>query len=261
MKYIGRYTQFAYPLYKYIKLEHAKLFFQDGSIRLNTLFEYVKNETYNDGTRDVFEGFYLWLVNEKDRKDKGVFELRTVVARNQLIMCTSTSKSLKLMNEFEMDCCIEIRSPAFFHYIDAILGRDFRPALVRKVTYMDKTRERLDYEEFAGLVKHDKYEHQDECRALWEPVKPHFGNNLTKAEQDYFFGEDGMQVAISDYLPQEPYLEYIEKEREWLDIKHVKIPDAREVCALLLPSPLGCSEPFFEVTKTEMTEEFWQRVV
>jgi hypothetical protein len=255
---IRTYEEVPFPLYKYTKLEHAKDFFLNGILRLNTLFEYVENETYTDGTQDYFEGFYLWHVNEEDRQNKDVPEMRMILARNQLTFCITEDLTPSLLKEFDADCCIVIHSPIFFQELDIQLSEQFRNTYLRKVTYFDKTNlgAHPKYEDFGGVMKHIKYAHQKEFRALWEPTKPHFAAKLTEEDSLEFLGWDSMQDSLVKYLPQEEYFEYIKREQEWLKPKFIKVPAASSFCSLLLPTPAGRSKPFDHIPYDRIREFF-----
>ena len=255
---IRTYETVPYPLFKFTKLEYAKSFFENGTLRLNTLFEYVENETYSDGTRDYFEGFYLWYVDEQERQQKDIPELRLILARNQLTFCVTEELNPAFLSEFEADCSIVIRSPFFFQELDKKLGDKFRNTYLRKVTYFYKTKlgEHPRYEDFGGVMKHNKYEHQKEFRALWEPVKEHFGSDLDEADSTSVFGESFMQNELVDYYPHEKYFGHIKREQQWLAPQFIKAPDARKFCSLLVPTPFGRTKPFDHIEHPSIDKFF-----
>lgn len=255
---IRTYEPVPFPLFKFTELKHAKSFFKDGSLKLNTLFEYVENETYSDGTRDYFEGFYLWFVEEQDRKQIDVPEIRTVLARNQLTFCVTEEPNPAFLSEFRADCCIVIHSPQFFQEIDRELGDEYRNTYLRKVTYFDKTKiaNHPRYEDFGGVMKHDKYAHQKEFRALWEPVKEHFGGNMIESNTPNIFGDDFMQKALADYYPHDEYFEHIKREQQWLQHKFIKAPKARKYCSLLVPTVIGTAKPFTHIQNADIDKFF-----
>lgn len=253
------------PLYKYIPTRYAREFFNTGKFRLNTLFEYAQNETYKVGTVDIYEGFYIYTPKFENCKS-GCLERHFITARNQWVSCLSKKLSRELLEDFRPEdsialtdmCCIEINSQNFFTEITEKLKGEVSFTCVSDVIYIDKTEmsQTLDRAEFAGLVKHSDYAYQHECRALWEPSKPHYtdtkfrrGTQTEASSPTVQNHIDGISSSILKYAPYEKHIESITKEQEWLNMRDVLIPNARKYCKLLMPTPFGSKLPFETVNE------------
>jgi hypothetical protein len=158
------------PLYRFTKKKWANCFFNTGQLRLGTIFDYAKNESYGDAIYDRHEGYYVYRV-PKGKWANGVPEVRFVLARNNLLLCLTTDYDERHFEEFDANCCIKINSMQFFREIDSLLQDQFASPLLAKVCYYDKSRWDCcpDYEDFAGVMKDIRFAPQREVRALWEP--------------------------------------------------------------------------------------------
>ncbi len=215
------------PLYRYTKKKWAHLFFETGQLRLGTLFDYAKNESYGDAVFDRHEGYCPFNGGTVGPDGRSVILLR--FARNNLVLCLSDSHEYSLYEEFDADCCIRITDDRFFKEIDKVLQQEFTSTLLRPVTYLDKTRLDCapDYVDFAGAIKDKKFRHQKEVRALWEPNKAR--------EENY---PAGFKVQIVDNSiinasEEQWFREYTENECNWLSPKTIYAPKAIKYCSLI----------------------------
>lgn len=92
-----------FPLYKFTKLKYVKDFFLNGRLRINSIFEYVENETYNNGTRDFFEGFYVHTLTQEQLTEGGhdCVVQKWIVCRNVLVFYVTEDLGFSLFKEFE----------------------------------------------------------------------------------------------------------------------------------------------------------------
>jgi hypothetical protein len=215
------------PLYRYTKKKWAERFFDTGQLRLGTLFDYAKMESYGDAVHDRHEGYCPFNTGKLGPSQRPIIKL--ILARNNLVLCMADSHNRYLYNEFEAECCIRINDDRFFKEIDKQLQAEFTSPLLRQVTYLDKTRwdTAPDYVDFAGAIKDAKFKRQREVRVLWEPIEPHEEKErlaLDVKTKDNF---------IIDAAEGTWFKEYTNSECEWLSPRTVYVPNATKYCSLL----------------------------
>lgn len=218
-----------FPLYRFTKKKWANSFFETGQLRLGTLFDYAMNERYGNAVHDRHEGYYAWRLPEKEWTN-GIPEMRFIIARNNLLLCSSTDYRESYYEEFDANCCIRIDSLAFFVAIDEVMKNEFTPLLLRKVNYYDKSRWDClpDYEDFAGVMKDIRFSSQKEVRALWEPKK------LPLDHKDFEFGADIFgKNSLTDFSEDGWYKKRMKKESKWLKPRTIFVPDAIKYCTLI----------------------------
>lgn len=218
------------PLFRFTKRKWANIFFRTGQLRLGTLFDYAKNESYGDAIHDRHEGYCAFIL-PKDQPIDGIPVTRLTLARNNLLLCFTDKYADAMYEEFNADCCIIIHDMRFFTCIDNVLRNDFTELLMRRVNYIDKKKwdsmPRVD--DFAGITKDVKFSHQMEVRALWEPVKPHRNKvkipNFTRHQTI----SDNFLINASEELWFDKYLK---QECKWLQPKTIFVPEAIKYCSI-----------------------------
>lgn len=181
-------------LYKYMKSEHAEMFFHNGTLRIGTLLDFKKNEDFNEAIGDKNEGSHYPFMNidqtlrfgEMTPSQASFFKgaidgvtglsitgikfVREVRSCDFYVYCMTTEPSRSAMEEFECDTCIEIADPMAFL---RALTRKVRLqagdlAWYGNVTYMNKE---YPYTLESGLhpasTKDEHYSYQKEFRAIW----------------------------------------------------------------------------------------------
>lgn len=185
-------------LYKYMKSEHAEMFFRNGTLRIGTLLDFKKNEAFNEAVGDKHEGSHYpySIIDEpiafgdmsasQAAFFKGTFDAppaaiisgirltREISSCDFFVFCMTTEPSRTAMEEFECDTCIEIVNPTLFLRALTRKVRILAGDLVwyGHVTYMDK---KYPYTLETGLhpasTKDEKYIYQKEYRAIWQGKK------------------------------------------------------------------------------------------
>jgi len=219
------------PLFRFTQRKWANLFLETGQLRIGTLFDYARNESYGDAIHDRHEGYCAFILPQHQPK-AGRPVVRLTLARNNLALCFSGVYREEMFEEFGADCCLVIKDAEFFKCIDEELESEFIEPLVRHVTYLDKSRWDCmpRYEDFAGLMKDIKFQKQNEVRALWEPKKLH-----------------DIKLKIPAFTPEETvgnkfvinasegawYEEYVKMECDWLKPRTVFAPRAAKYCRII----------------------------
>lgn len=185
-------------LYKYMKSEHAEMFFRNGTLRIGTLFDFKKNENFNEAVGDKHEGshypymdvvepIYSGNMNSLQKSFlKGAISLapgasisnlkivREVTSSDFFVFCMTTEPSRDAMEEFECDICIEIADPTSFikALTRKVKSKTGDLAWHGHVTYMRKD---YPYMKETGLhpacTKDERYMYQKEYRAIWHARK------------------------------------------------------------------------------------------
>lgn len=193
-------------LYKYINRKHCQAFFERGSIKLGTLFEYQDVEAYGSVIGDGEEGTEKMITRFKDFEDhtryyeeknareqgeqpnltfvKGASVklmavlseseegmVSTTFADNCYIYCATKEFNRQVMEEFKCDACIEITAPdKFFEAISkAILDKGTFLGY-SEIVYKDRLSHHASRNTIAKvLMKPPRYRNQKEVRAIWEP--------------------------------------------------------------------------------------------
>lgn len=185
-------------LYKYMKSEHSKMFLKDGLLRIGTLFDFKKNETFNQAVGDRREGSHFpYITFDEPRSiedmtptEKGfvsnIINMQSgvsfssvsigqiVTSSDYFIYCLTTIPSKKTMEFFECDTCIEIPNPRYFfrtltremhEYVESQVWRG-------PINYIDKE---YHLSQDSGLhpatTKDPSFEYQKEYRGIWIPNK------------------------------------------------------------------------------------------
>lgn len=221
--------KFKFPLYRFTQKKWANCFFNTGQLRLGTLFDYALNEKYGDAIHDRHEGYYVWKPPKGERENNP--KAHFVIARNNLLLCSSTEYDKAYYDEFNANCCIQINSLEFFIAIDEAIKKDFTPFLLRKVIYYNKSRwdSIPNREDFAGLMKDISFSSQKEVRALWEPKKYPYENKEFEFDSEKF---NNLENPLIEYPEGEEYTKRIKKESKRLKPRTIFIPEARKYCTL-----------------------------
>lgn len=181
-------------LYKYMKSEHAKMFLEDGLLRIGTLYDFKKNETFNDAVGDRREGLHFPFISfDEPRRIEDMTQTergfvnniinmssgvsfssvsvgRTVTSSDYYIYCLTTMPSKKTMEFFECDTCVGIPNPRyFFRTLTRQMHKYVHSQVWRgPITYTDK---QFHLSQDTGLhpatTKDPKFEYQKEYRGIW----------------------------------------------------------------------------------------------
>lgn len=229
MRKIYTRGEIVFPLYRFTKKKWATCFFNTGQLRLGTLFDYAQNEVYGDAIHDRHEGYCAFRLPCVG--DTGRPLVRLTLARNNLALCLTETYDESMYNEFGANSCIKIEDIRFFHCIDRVLEKDFTEPLLRRVTYIDKSRWDCipNYEDFAGVVKDLKFSNQNEVRALWEPKEKH-NNTTIIPELGHVEHDSALLVEVSE---KKWFKEYAERECKSLKPKTIFVPEARKYCSIM----------------------------
>ncbi|HCX4700527.1 TPA: hypothetical protein PRU86_004251 [Escherichia coli] len=181
-------------LYKYIKSEHAEMFFANGTLRIGTLYDFKKNEAFNKAIGDNKEGSHFPFMDTDQtlHADQmtdsqsaflagfismgagssitGINLVQEITSEDFYIFCMTTEPSRKAMEEFNCDKCIEILNPNSF--ISALTRKIKRTAgdlaWQGEITYMDKEYSYLTETKLhPAQTKDIEYSYQKEYRAIW----------------------------------------------------------------------------------------------
>ena len=219
-----------FPLYRFTKKVWADRFFQTGELRLGTLFDYAKNESYGDAIHDRHEGYYIYI--KYDNTPSGAPELRFTLARNNLLLCASTDYNEEFYEKFDADCCIVIESIDFYTEIDSILNNNCTPIILSKVNYYDKSSWTCipEYEDFAGIMKNISFAEQKEVRALWEPKNYPMNEGVVELSPELF---DSFENPLMDFHERAWFQDKIQQEAARLKPTTIFAPKAAKFCSLI----------------------------
>ncbi|WP_336242100.1 hypothetical protein [Enterobacter cloacae] len=189
------------PLYKYIKKKDLLSFFSTGSLKIGTMYDYRKVETYGSVIGDQKEGYYETVLSKPEafkfnlatdsaesRLFKGFFgsepnpdvEL-SFSAGTELIIrdnspdlylyCMSKEFNYDVMKQFECDCCIVIENPtAFIKEVSRVIRHKAEYIGINSVVYGNKrTHYTTPHDVHPSLMKEEIYAPQKEVRAAWIP--------------------------------------------------------------------------------------------
>ena len=190
-------------LYKYMKREFAEKFFREGSLKIGTLFEYKKNEKFNDAIGDKNEGSHYPFIKINDiglnskniTPDEAFFicgdftlppgsGLSNMTIQQEIksddcyIFCLTTSPSFDAMKEFECDTCIEISNHrTLFRLMTNKISQNITELTWKgRITYQNKT---YPFNAENGInpaiTKDLKYAYQNEFRVIWTPKDDNSG--------------------------------------------------------------------------------------
>lgn len=193
------------PLYKYILKQYLQAFLSRGSLKIGTLHDYRKTESYGDVIGDKNEGLHkteLFLKGggeidlasnspeseyfrkhvlqpeQRDAKVKIILEdgARLIAHSNSpdlYIYCVSSEYSPTVMKEFGCDACLQIFRP--YEFFDAISRKIRHQAVFNglgPVTYLNKTTHYTQpHTLHPAVMKDPEYEYQKEWRSIWVPKK------------------------------------------------------------------------------------------
>lgn len=191
------------PLYKYLPKRYLEAFLTHGSLKIGTLFEYRKTETYGDVIGDKDEGLHktelflpgggeidlasispeadyfrkhLLRPDQQDSRVKIILEdgARIVAHSNSqdlYIYCMTSEYSPSVMKEFGCDACLEIVRPTeFFQAISRKIRYKAKFSGLGAINYMDKTTHYTQpHTMHPAVMKDVKYEYQKEWRVIWVP--------------------------------------------------------------------------------------------
>ncbi|AYL75996.1 hypothetical protein CUC52_11240 [Citrobacter freundii] len=177
-----------------MKSEHADMFFDNGTLRIGTLLDFKKNESFNAAIGDENEGSHFpymhsgrelpveamtasqtefvngLITMESGCVLKNVTVVQEVCSQDFYVFCMASEPSRKAMEKFECDRCIEILNPqSFINAITRKVQRDAGElAWQGQITYMNKTYSYLNEEGIHPATTKDiSYEYQKEYRAIW----------------------------------------------------------------------------------------------
>lgn len=176
----SRCTAVKFPLFRYTKRTFFEEFTESGRLRLGTLYGYRDIEKLGEQIGDETEGGWT-MSNVPGNLSPG--EIPYVIggsAVNAWMMCVSARQNKRLYRDFDANCCFQIHDFRFFTEIASALS-DAGPiigsidaveyykdggALVKKAI----ERKAVGKDFMVCLQKQiDRYGHQNEVRAVWEP--------------------------------------------------------------------------------------------
>lgn len=184
-------------LYKYTKKEFADAMLRKGTFRVGTLYEYQKMEAAEIG--DCDEGKKCYSIDESNRSeafqiitdhDPAVaIRLRTALANHDAaeenvilgiinmapdsyLFSTTKVVDEEVMRKFGYDACIEISKPDRFF---KSLCKAMHPYAIRGIlgacVYQNRWNSlEMQSPVLGDLMKGTEFSHQQEVRALWEPI-------------------------------------------------------------------------------------------
>lgn len=192
-------------LYKYLKREHLKAFFQFGSLKIGTLYEYRNEEELGKVIGDGEEGTYVtellspngreidlsgssaeadyfrqhvlrpdqWNSKVKVVMEAGASLITNTNSPNYYIYCVSSHFDELVMHQFGCDSCIEIVHPEkFFKAISKVIRHKGGFEGVHRIAYGPKKTDHLNpHGVHPALLKDSEYSYQAEMRAIWKPKK------------------------------------------------------------------------------------------
>lgn len=188
-------NEIRYPHYKYLPSQFVDSFYADGSLRLGTLIDFKKMEEEDAERGDANEGKIDFdNMNPNDFYDLDGPIFGSMSCNNSYIFCSSKEYSRHLsQNIFKSDSCIRIDSVEFYHEITKVVAsRSKIVASVGDVQYLSRNTIMNDALQWEGLppqqqffmappvarTKLEKYAHQHEIRAMWEPIVEESGQIL-----------------------------------------------------------------------------------
>lgn len=186
--------------------KYLDVFFESGSIRVGTLYDFRKHEAHNKAIADQDEGTlkpYMKfgssspsIINNKSPEMpflKDIFKMdeessiqlqdigihKTEQSSDYYIFCASTVFDKKAMEEFECDACIKINDARkFFNALTVGLAH-----IVSKMDWQGTISYRSREDSYLALqgihpatVKGIEYAYQKEYRGIWSSKYYSFGN-------------------------------------------------------------------------------------
>lgn len=184
------------PLYKFLKSEYADNLFNNGELRIGTLYDFRNHEAYgnkrgdkDEGQKAIYENVNT-LVESAENNTlspfvKQVFSIKQGVTNIRIenitvsqplnsadcyIYCMSYEFNENLYEEFQADVCIEIKSP--YKFIGAI-SKCFKNSdfiKLSKIIYTQRNQPYGQHDEYhAATIKSENYKPQKEVRSIWVP--------------------------------------------------------------------------------------------
>lgn len=185
------------PLYKYMNKEHAEKFWDDGTIRIGTLFEYRNIDKHGEEVGELSEAMAYCIIHKSQlnrvaRDETTVGGLSEFVKNmvksspeaiysdnfivgysplDQYIYCCTSEYSEESMNLFGYDSCIKISDVSgFISCVTECLGVT---AKFKGAFYCQYRERGFKFEEsptvYPEIIKHPNYAHQKEVRVIWHP--------------------------------------------------------------------------------------------
>jgi len=192
-------------LYKYLPRKYLKAFFQSGSLKVGTLYEYRDIEKYGHVIGDKDEGFHktefsLAGGGEFDLQDGSVeanFFREHILRPDQMnlqvkiklvdgvkiisesrspdlyVYCVSSEFNADAMEQFGCDSCLEIVNPAgFFRAISHKIRHKGTLDGLHEIQYLGKeTHYTQPHQHHPSVMKDPEFRYQKEWRAIWNPIK------------------------------------------------------------------------------------------
>lgn len=188
-------------LFKYLKKEHADKLFNDGELRIGTLYDFRKDE-HGDNRSDEGEGkktiyevvddiikdhehntlspfVKQFLSIEKGAKNTRLINgefMQTHDCGDCYVYCMSREHNEALYDDFKADVCVCIKSPyKFIHALGLALKKKTllsRECYLSTCVYCERMQcygRHNDYHPAIIKIKTDNYKRQKEVRAIWLP--------------------------------------------------------------------------------------------
>lgn len=200
------------PLFKYLKKEHSEKLFNDGELRIGTLYDFRKQEQYgpkigdqSEGKKEIFEKIEHEFIEDPSNNNQLSLFVKQFIhladtaknitiancsfshehkSDNCYIYCMSKEFNDKLYEEFETDVCIKIKSP--YKFIEYISKSMKQIGVVQgfKICPIEYTSRRKAYgkhdEYHPSVIKDRCYSNQKEVRAIWQSQEINVTNGIIK---------------------------------------------------------------------------------
>jgi hypothetical protein len=196
-------------IFKYMQQEHLDGFFQNGCLKIGTLYDYRKEEEYGEVTGDRDEAYQLTeLRTPDDGLDLATNTAEAVYVKKRLcpdeqsvgwkfsgnvtfvyydsapdayVYCLTSKYSPAVMKKFKYDACMEILDlDAFLASISRKIADCGIYVYGGKVLYMNR---RTPFTEplrmHPSIIKDPKYSYQKEWRSIWRPSEQSISPFLT----------------------------------------------------------------------------------
>jgi hypothetical protein len=209
-----------FPLYKFTRGAYAESFFSNGTLRLGTLYDYRREETYKAGIPDIGEGLATFVTSSVDEQGTVVPTFAHTHAINNWIYCCTEVFRPEFFEVFDADCCYEINNIEFFNAIDRVMETECTSYLLRCIRYVDN-RHNVPGNDFAGVVKEVSFAHQMEVRACWQQ----------KARPEYPVGTIPEGGSNFDPAVMQRSADYVEKEHKRMQPIIIRVPRATSYCS------------------------------
>lgn len=190
------------PLYKYLKKEYAEKFLNSGELLISTLYDFRNEEEHGnkrgdkgEGKKEISEEVSITIEDPLKHNPlsplvKKFIDLKsgaknTIIQNSEFIVdqdsgdsyiyCMSSKFDKKLLEDFESDVCICIKSPwKFIKAISIELRKKADFLGLSPCKYKNRQQTYGSHDNYhASIIKPVDYKNQAEVRAIWNAKNPH----------------------------------------------------------------------------------------